>query len=844
MVLNSMDLKVYMARYTSLINTLVTVTEDYVNNFLTEFINKFQYKNINLELLVTNIVKGLPNEVNLNTFYNFAADQCVVNTSIDPEYNHLASNILVDRLHRATPDTLLEVSNILYNNIDTKGDKFPLLSDRYHELVVKYSQELESMIDYNRDYNFDYFGIRTLERSYLMKVRKYNRTWRKVTSEDVIIERPSHMFMRVALFIHQDDLVAVKETYDLLMDKYFTHATPTLFNAGTRKPQLSSCYLIAVEDNMDSISETLGDIMKISKWAGGIGIHTSSIRSEGSVIRGTNGISDGVIPLCKGLNWISTYVNQGGKRKGSIAVYKEMWHPDIIDFIQLRKNTGSEERRCRDLFLALWISDLFMQRVERDEIWSLMCPDECPGLNLVYGDEFKTLYEEYESRGLYVSRIPARDLFKEILISQCETGFPYMCYKDNVNKKSNQKNLGTTRSSNLCADVTQYSDEKETAVCNLVSICLPAYVKYEDNKPVYDFNKLMQVCRIAVRNLNKVIDLNFYPTEKTKYSNMKHRPVGIGIQGIADIYNIFKYPWDSEDAYKLNKQIFEHMYYACIDESKELAKKYGHYESFPGSPFSKGQLQWHMWNVDIKDLSPSLDWGKLIEEVKQYGTRNSLLTALMPTASTAQIMGNYEGFEPYRKMLFVRTTLAGEFIVFNEYLIRDLKELGLWNSDMRKLIIINDGSIQDIPEIPDNIKAIYKTAFEIPLKSIIKQSIDRAPFVDQSQSLNLFLNKPDFKMLASAHFYGWKSGLKTGMYYLHSNPAVNPINFGIDIDDIKRLKKISSLTDMINYGLDKTKNSPEQSPQNSPNNSASSSPVMMCKWIPGRKAEGCEMCSS
>jgi ribonucleoside-diphosphate reductase alpha chain len=710
------------------------------------------------------------------------------------------------------------------------------------------------MIDYNRDYNYDYFGIRTLERSYLMKVRKYNRTWRKVTSEDIIIERPSHMFMRVALFIHQNDLNAVKETYDLLMNRYFTHATPTLFNAGTRKPQLSSCYLIAVEDNMDSISETLGDIMKISKWAGGIGVHTSSIRSEGSVIRGTNGISDGVIPLCKGLNWISTYVNQGGKRKGSIAVYKEMWHPDILDFIQLRKNTGIEERRCRDLFLALWISDLFMERVEKDLMWSFMCPDECPGLNLVYGEEFNKLYERYENKKLYVSRISAREIFKELLISQCETGFPYMCYKDNANRKSNQSNLGTIRSSNLCSEIMEYSDEKETAVCNLVSICLPAYIKYDsNNKPYYDYNKLMEVCRISVRNLNKVIDLNYYPTEKTKVSNMRHRPIGIGVQGLSDVYNIMKYPWDSEESYNLNKQIFEHMYYACISESCELAKIYGKYESFDNSPFSRGQLQWHMWGVNRNDLSKDLDWDNLIEDVKTYGTRNSLLTALMPTASTAQIMGNYEGFEPYRKMLFVRTTLAGEFIVFNEYLIKDLKELGLWNDDMRKLIIINDGSIQDISEIPENIKNIYKTAFEIPLKTIIKQSIERAPFIDQSQSLNLFLNKPDFKLLASAHFYGWKGGLKTGMYYLHSNPAVNPINFGIDIDDIKRLKKISSLNDIIGYGLDKTKESREDkrvdtspgiSPEASPNNSTSSSPVMMCKWIPGRKVEGCEMCSS
>ncbi len=825
-----------MELYNELVETKVDITYTFVTEFLNRFISKFNYTNIDVKMLVDKIILGSPKTVNLNTFYNFAADQCVIHTSFDPEYNNIASNILVERLHKATPNSFKKVTEILYNNHDAKGDKFPMLSDTYYSLVQKHHDKLEKMINYERDYHFDYFGIRTLERSYLMKVRKFTRKWRKVLSDDVIVERPSHMYLRVALFIHQNDLHSVKESYDFMMNKFFTHATPTLFNAGSRNPQLSSCYLLAMEDSMDNITDTMKDIMMISKWAGGIGVHISGIRSEGSIIRGTNGICDGIVPLCRVLNTLSLYVNQGGKRKASVAVYLEPHHPDMIEFIELRKNTGLEDKRCRDLFLALWISDLFMERVEKDMTWSFICPDEGPKLNMVYGEEYKKLYEKYEREGKVVGKIKARELFKEIMISQCETGFPYMCYKDHVNRKSNQKNLGTIRSSNLCAEVMEYSDDKETAVCNLVSICLPSYVKTGENGEKYfDFEKLMEVGRISVRNLNKVIDLNFYPTDKTHISNMKHRPIGIGSQGEADVLNLMKMSWGSPEAIKLIHDIYEHLYYACLDESKELAKVYGAYESFKNSPFSQGELQWHMWGVSRSELSSKLDWDTLIEEIKLYGTRNSLMTALMPTASTSQIMGNYEAFEPYRKMLFVRTTLAGEFIVINEHLIKDLKELNMWNDDMRKLIIINDGSIQDINGIPQNIKDIYRTAFEIPLKTIIDHSATRAPFVDQSQSLNLFLNKPDFKILASAHLYGWKNGLKTGMYYLHSNPAVNPIQFGIDIEDIKRLKNYTTLEEII--GFTKSNNQVKESEQQP-------EPTKMCKWTPGKKAEGCDVCSS
>jgi ribonucleoside-diphosphate reductase alpha subunit len=805
----------------------------FVKIFLEKFIFKFSYTEININILTESIVKGLPSEVDEKEFYTFVADKCVIHTSEDPEYNKLGGNIITEYLHLNTEFSFKIVSQLLYNNTDQNLNPAPLLSSSYYNLTQMYGDTLQKEILDVDDYKFDYFGIKTLERSYLMKIFSYENNSKK-SIQSKIVERPSHMFMRVALFIHQHDIDACIETYHLFINKYFTHATPTLFNAGTPYPQLSSCYLISIDDSIDSIGETMSDIMKISKWAGGIGIHTSSIRADGSIIRKTNGQSNGTIPFYKGLNWISTYVNQGGKRKGVIAVYKELYHADIIDFLELRKNTGSEERRCRDLFLALWISDLFMERCENDEEWSLMCPDQCKGLNLVYGIEFKSLYEKYEKHGMFRRKIKARELFKLILISQCETGFPYMCYKDHANIKSNQKNLGTIRSSNLCSEIMEYSDSNETAVCNLVSICLPKFVVIKNNIPIFDYDKFMKVCRVAVRNLNKVIDLNFYPTEKTAKSNLTHRPIGIGVQGLADVYNLMRYPFESTDAMNLNKKIFEYMYFACVSESNNLAKIYGPYESFKGSPFSEGILQWGMWKIKRSELSMELDWDTLILDVQTFGTRNSLLTALMPTASTSQIMGNSECFEPLHKMLFVRTTLAGEFIVLNENLIRDLKRLGIWSDDIRKLIIISDGSIQRIDMIPADIKTLYKTAFEISLQNIIQQSIDRGPFIDQSQSLNLFMSKPDFTLLTSAHFYGWKGGLKTGMYYLHSSPAVNPINFGIDIEDIKRLKNISSLEDIMGYSKRKISEISEIE-ENS---------IKICKYIPGRKAEGCDMCSS
>ena len=840
-------------------STIIPINNDntsrsYLYDFINKFVSKYNLTKINLNELVEIILKGLHGDISANDFYNFVADQCVVKTSYHPEYNKLASKILAERLHKMTESDILSIVDILYNNLDSRGNRFPLLDDRYVEFVKNNAEIINAKLDFNKDYEFDYFGLRTLERAYLMRLRSYKRVNKKIVKEDIIIERPQHLFMRVALFIHLGDLEKAFETYDLLSDKYFTHATPTLFNAGSPRPQMSSCYLIACGDSIDDIADTNKEMMQISKWSGGIGVHISSIRGDGSIIRNTNGISDGILPWCKGFNWIGNAVNQGGKRNGSIAVYIEPYHTDIFQFCELRMNTGSEDKRCRDLFLALWIPDLFMERVERDEMWSLMCPDQCPNLNKVYGEEFNKLYEQYESEGKFTSRVPARKLFKHIMTCQSETGFPYMCYKDHANRKSNQKNLGTICSSNLCSEIMEYSDSNETAVCNLASICLPRFVKYDtNNKPYYDFEQLMYVSRVAIRNLNKVIDLNFYPTEKTSRSNKKHRPVGLGIQGLNNTYNMLGYGFDSPEAELLNKQIFECIYYASVDESKELAKLYGHYESFSGSPFSEGKLQYHLWGLTESDLVMNLDWKTLAEEVKQYGTRNSLLTALMPTASTAQIMGNYEGFEPYLTNIFVRTTLAGEFIVINDYLVKDLEDLNLWNEDMRKLIIIYNGSIQHIDSIPQNIKNKYKTAFELSLKSIIKQSVERGPFIDQSQSMNLFQPKPNFKVLYTAHMYGWKNGLKTGMYYLRTSPAVNPINFGIDIDDLKRLTGMNSVEELIQNSIADANIITNKRKRNENSNSSGESgegdnkeeeKPMVCRYVRGQAPADCLVCSS
>lgn len=1075
----------------------IKINEDEIKQFIYAYKNYVDTRWVDLDGIVMYVKNNLPETMRKNDIYNFIADYCVSKTSTHPDYNKLASRICVDRLHQMTSESMLDVVEILHDNksisngpeysvmhdeknqiiddellsllkelgipLDEKEVSYSLISENLLNNVRRFNRRINETIKHERDYLFDYFGIRTLERSYLLKIHGGQN------EEKIIVERPQHLIMRVALGIHGANIDAAIETYELISLRYFTHATPTLFNAGREKAALSSCFLLGVNDDLQNIGDQHTQMMMISKWAGGIGIHLSEIRSKGSIIKKTNGKSDGIVPLSIMINKMARYVNQGGNRPGSVACYLEPHHADVFDFCELRKsNTGNDDTRARDLYLALWVPDLFMKRVENDEMWSLMCPNKCKKLSSVYGAKFEKLYEYYESKKKYKRQVRARDLWRHILECQMETGFPYMLYKDNANNKSNQKNLGTIRSSNLCvhgetliltdegyvkigenvnkkfniwngeewskvtfkktgsnkdlirinlnngayvdctpehkfyinkdhkivqvmaqnlnvgdmvintkfnfaplkcnptnnvntevpinesienkmvwlenfynkcgkindvtihnnnielchsllfesdtkellinvrlllntlgidsnisynsehenniykynlnisssetvklqnlnffplknislnncncgvsedtytvqvksinksyknvdtycftepkknmgvfngilagncAEIIEYSDANTTAVCNLASICLPRFVVKDDetNEVSFDYKKLMEVTRVIVRNLNKVIDRTYYPSESARESNKQHRPIGIGVQGLSDVYNMFSYPFDSTDASTLNKRIFETIYYASVDESMELAKKHGHYSSFKGSPFSEGKLQYHLWGMKNESLETykEYDWNKLVENVKTFGTRNSLLTALMPTAGTSQIMKCYESFEPYMSNLFVRTTMAGEFVVINERLINDLIKLDLWNEDMRKKIIIKNGSIQEIQEIPDKLKNIYKTAFELSLKNIIGQSADRAPFIDQSQSMNLFMNKLNFTVLTSAHFYGWKRGLKTGMYYLRTTPAVNAVQFGIDISEIMRLTGTKNVTDLIanDYGV-------------------------------------------
>jgi ribonucleotide reductase alpha subunit len=982
----------------------IDVTMDDINIFLNKF--DIEKSNVDIELLTKNIFDTMPNtKITKNEFYNYVADLCVSKSSYHFEYNKLASMICVERIHLITDDDILialnksiyglsddkEINNEIYEDdtldenlmnfiklsidIKTTNQKCAI-SKELLKIIEDNHDEIVKKIDCKRDYLFDYFGIKTLERSYLKKIKDYK------TGKKIIIERPQYMIMRVALGIHGSNLELAFETYDLISYRYFTHATPTLFNAGTDKPQLSSCFLLSIDDDLKNVFEKIDEMAQISKWAGGVGVNLSYIRSKNTIIAGTDGISDGILPLCITLNKVAKYVNQGGKRAGSFAIYLEPWHADIYDFYDLRKqNSGNEDNRARDLFLASWIPDLFMKRVLANDMWSLMCPHECKGLVDTYGEEFEKLYETYEKMGLYKKRVLARDLWQHMCISQIETGFPYMLYKDHVNRKSNQKNLGTIKSSNLCvhyntfvltdkgyikigdnvdkqfniwngrewssvvfkktadnkdllrinvsdgnfidctpehkfhiyengltttkivqaselkigdkiikmdktpifknniilyndvneiqyvvsieesynnvstyclteplrnmavfngiltnncAEIVEYTDSKTTAVCNLASICLPRFI--ENNK--FNFNKLIDVCKVIVTNLNKIIDINYYTSDFAKLSNLRNRPIGIGVQGLADVYNILGYSYDSDEAILLNKQIFEVIYYGCLKQSMELAKIDGKYETFDGSPFSEGKLQFHLWDSHELLMADICDWPTLINDIIKFGTRNSLLTALMPTAGTSQIMKCYESFEPYITNVFVRTTLAGEFIVINDNLMKDLIKLNLWNDDMRKLIIIKNGSIQDIGVIPKHIKNIYKTAFELDLKTLIDQSVARGKFIDQTQSMNLFMDAPNYQRLLSAHFHAWENGLKTGMYYLRTTPAVNPIQFGIDISDVMRLTNTTNISSIINneYGL---KNKKEDKYDDDDDDEV----YKVCKFDPSKLAEGCFMCS-
>jgi ribonucleoside-diphosphate reductase alpha chain len=717
-------------------------------------------------LVAKKVIDGVYDGVTTSELDNLAAETAASLTVRHPDYAQLASRIAVSNLHKNTIKSFSKTIEALYHYIDPKnGLKASLIADDVYEIVTENAHLLDSSIIYDRDFGYDYFGFKTLERSYLLKMN--NR----------VAERPQHMIMRVAVGIHKHDIEAAIRTYHLMSERWFTHATPTLFNAGTPKPQMSSCFLLQVkDDSIDGIYDTLKQCAKISQSAGGIGLSIHNVRATGSYIRGTNGTSNGIIPMLKVYNETARYVDQGGgKRKGSIAVYLEPWHADIYEFLDIRKNHGKEEMRARDLFTALWIPDLFMKRVEAEGDWSLMCPNECPGLSDCHSEAFEKLYTQYEAEGRYRKQIKARELWAAIIEAQIETGNPYMLFKDAANSKSNQQNLGTIKSSNLCTEILEYTSADEVAVCNLASIALPRFV--DEKSGTFDHDKLFEITYQATINLNKIIDRNYYPIPEARNSNMRHRPIGLGVQGLADAFILMRYPFESDNARKLNSEIFETIYFAALTASKDLAKVDGVYESYPGSPVSKGIFQHDMWNVKA---SPRWEWDILREEIMKYGIRNSLLLAPMPTASTSQILGNNECFEPYTSNIYTRRVLSGEFVVVNKHLLRDLVKLGIWNESLKNKIIAANGSVQGIPEIPSNIKELYKTVWEIKQRTIIDMAADRGAFIDQSQSLNLFIQDANFAKMSSAHFYSWKKGLKTGMYYLRTKAAADAIKFTVD----------------------------------------------------------------
>ncbi len=787
---------------------------------------------INFSALVMKIIDQLYDGIPTTKIDELTAQQCATQSSQHPDYGTLASYIIISNHHKNTDPSFVSVMKRLYEFKDKSNNHTPLISENTWNIIRNNSEFLEKTVSEHskNDFYFDYFGFKTLERAYLMRIN------------GIVQERPQYMWMRVSIGIHGDDMKKVYNTFVLMSEKYFTHATPTLFNAGTQRPQLSSCYLIAMEnDSLDGIFNTLKECANISKWAGGIGLHIHNIRASGSLIRGTNGMSTGIVPMLRVFNNTARYIDQGGRRNGSFAIYLEPWHSDVLDFLELKKNQGDEETKARDLFYSLWIPDLFMEKIKTNEDWCLFCPDECPGLSDVCGTEFKKLYETYESQGKYKRKIKSRDLWFKILDSQMETGTPYLCYKDASNMKSNQKNLGVIKSSNLCTEIIQYSDKDETAVCNLASIALNRFVVVnpDNNKPYFDYNKLHTVVRVVTQNLNRVIDVNYYPTEKTRVSNMRHRPIGIGVQGLADVFFMMNIAFYSEDALNINRMIFETIYHAALTESNEISREraiyfasnpitsvysndnkefqnntkfiltheeekklkhkpdlLGSYSSFIGSPTSEGIFQFDMWN--IQPIPGRYDWAHLRKQIIQYGLRNSLLVAPMPTASTSQILGNNECFEPITSNIYMRRTLAGEFIMINKYLINEFLELGIWNERIKNNIIANRGSIQQLTNIPgltDHIKNKYKTVWEIPMKHLIDMSAERGAFICQSQSLNLWLEEPNYNTLTSMHFYAWSRGLKTGIYYLRRKPKHQAQQFTIEPENHSSDKNKDTVND-------------------------------------------------
>ena len=716
------------------------------------------------------VISGLYDGVKTTELDNLAAETAASLTTKHPDYAVLAARIAISNLHKNTLKSFSATMKRLFTYTDPKtGQNAALLSKEIYDIIKKNAVELDEAIIYDRDFGYDYFGFKTLEKSYLLKL------------EGAIAERPQHMLMRVAVGIHGEDIAAAIETYNLLSERWFTHATPTLFNAGTPKPQMSSCFLLTMQDDsIEGIYDTLKQTAKISQSAGGIGLSIHNIRATGSYIKGTNGTSNGIIPMLRVFNDTARYVDQGGgKRKGSFAIYLEPWHADVFEFLELKKNHGKEEMRARDLFYALWIPDLFMKRVEDNEEWSLFCPHECPGLSDVYGDEFEALYTKYELEGKARSVVKAQELWFKVLESQTETGTPYMLYKDHANNKSNQKNLGTIKSSNLCTEIMEYTSKDEVAVCNLASLALPKFIHTnESGKTAFDHQRLYEVTKVATRNLNKVIDVNYYPVPEARNSNLRHRPIGLGVQGLADVFIMLRMPFESDEAKQLNKDIFETIYFAAMETSMELAKVEGPYSSWEGSPISKGVFQFDMWNVTPS--SGNWDWETLRRDVVENGVRNSLLVAPMPTASTSQILGNNECFEPYTSNIYARRVLSGEFAIVNKHLLKDLIKLNLWNETMKNKLISANGSVQSIPEIPQNLKELYKTVWEIKQKTILEMAADRGAYICQSQSLNIHIQDVNFGKLTSMHFHAWKLGLKTGMYYLRTKAAADAIKFTIE----------------------------------------------------------------
>ena len=769
---------------------------------------------INYSALAMKVIDQLYDKIETTKIDELAAEQCASLSTQHPDYGVLASRIVISNHQKNTSSSFIAVVSKLYNFVDIHKKNKSLVSQQLWEFSEKYSKELDDMIDHNRDYLIDFFGFKTLERAYLFKI------------DNIIIERIQHMWMRVSIGIHgdlnnPDSLHLVKETYDLMSQKYFTHATPTLFNAGTPKPQLSSCYLVGMEeDSLDGIYDTLKDCARISKWAGGVGLHIHNIRAKGTFIQGTNGTSNGIVPMLRVFNNTARYIDQGGgKRNGSFAIYLEPWHPDIEDFLEMKKNHGDEELKARDLFYALWVSDLFMERVKNNASWSLFCPHECPGLSDVYGDKFKELYEKYELDGVSRKIVSARSLWFKILDAQMETGTPYLLYKDAANQKSNQQNLGTIKSSNLCCEIIQYSDNEESSVCNLASIGLPSFV--DEKTKLFNYEKLYEVVKVVTNNLNKVIDINFYPTSKTRRSNLLHRPIGIGVQGLADTFFLMDVVFHSDEAKEINKLIFETIYYAALTKSNEIAitrkneynnavniekmniltgkeiflpeKIIGSYSSFPDSPTCKGILQFDMWNVVPSDR---YNWGSLRESIINNGLRNSLLVAPMPTASTSQILGFNECFEPITSNLYSRRTLAGDFVVVNKYLMKELIQLGLWNEQIKNNIVANKGSVQQLSMLSDHIRNKYKIVWEMPMKHLIDMSADRGAFICQSQSLNLWVEDPTYNTLTNMHFYSWKKGLKTGIYYLRRKAKHQAQQFTIEPERKEQVEQHEDICEM------------------------------------------------